>query len=90
MASKLTAASLFLVNPNLAISLRSLAGIDPMLPSYQQIMAQINSEEEYVPLYKTEDPHGICLIILGCFLAIMAITVLWKNEQRAVAFYQML
>ena len=40
----------------------------------------------YKPLYKTDDPHGIALMMLGLFLVPFSQVLLWKNEKKAVTF----
>lgn len=47
-------------------------------------------QDGFKPLYKTDDPHGVCLMLLGFFLIPFSLTILWKNEKKAVTFAQLI
>ncbi len=37
-----------------------------------------------MPIYTSDEPYGICLILLGIFIVLFSLIILWKNERRAV------
>ena len=41
-------------------------------------------------MYKTDDPHGIALMLLGFFLVPFSQVLLWKNEKKAVTFAKLI
>jgi len=41
-------------------------------------------------MYKTDDPHGIALMMLGLFLIPFSQVLLWKNEKKAVTFAKLI
>ena len=41
---------------------------------------------DFEPIYKTDDPYGVALMMLGVFLIPLSQVLIWKNEQRAVKF----
>ena len=59
------------------------------------MLAETKSDSEeasggYQPIYKTSDPHGIALMMLGLFLIPFSQVLLWKNEKKAVTFSQLI
>lgn len=48
------------------------------------------SEASYNPVYKTDDPHGIVLMMFGLFLIPFSQVLLWKNEKKAVTFAKLI
>ena len=45
---------------------------------------------DFKPIYKTDDPHGIALMMLGLFLIPFSQVLLWKNEKKAVTFAELI
>lgn len=43
----------------------------------------------FSPLFKFEEPVGKGFVLLGTFLAIFSVILLWKNERKAVAFIEL-
>ena len=48
------------------------------------------STGSYVPPYKLEQPLGKALIILGAFVTLLSMWLLWRNERKTVSFEQLI
>mgnify|MGYP007086986951 CR=1 FL=1 len=71
-----------------AADLRVLNASKESEKSQIQLLAETKTEtsDAYTPVYKTDDPHGIVLMMLGVFLVPFSQVLLWKNEKKAVTF----
>ena len=84
-----------LLSTNFVVFAADLRSLKPFKELDQQIhlLAETKSESTdagYTPVYKTEDPHGIVLMIFGAFLIPFSQILLWKNERKAVTFAQLI
>lgn len=50
----------------------------------------MNVPADFEPIYKTDDPYGVALMMLGFFLIPLSQVIIWKNEQRAVKFAELI
>ena len=62
----------------------SSVDFDPFMQTLAQSKAaevvKVGSYDDFEPIFKSDDPHGVALMMLGAFLIPLSQVLLWKNE----------